>query len=99
MRRLGRLILGIVGGLVPQVTACGGLGLGHSGMDGVVTLPAPLIYLAEHGGRLEAGLGLCVDCFFDEFVLAISFSTTLFHLGCQRRLEPFAKDLDESGLF
>ena len=93
MRRLGRLILGFVGGLVPQVTACGGLGLGHSGMDGVVTLPAPLIYLAEHGGRLEAGLGLC------EFVLAISFSTTLFHLGCQRRLEPFAKDLDESGLF
>ena len=55
VRRLGQLLLGVVGGLVPRVTACGGLELGHSGIDGLVASSAPLIHLAEHGGRLEAG--------------------------------------------
>ena len=34
-----------------------------------------------------------------QFAPAIEFSTTLFYLGCHRRLEPFAKESDESGLF
>lgn len=99
MRRLGQLFLGYVGGLVLRLTACGGLGLSHSGTDGVVALPAPLISLGGHVGRLEAGLGLNVDRFLDQFAPAIKFSTTLFYLGCHRRLEPFAKESDESGLF
>ncbi len=99
VRRLGQLVLGFVGGLVLQLTACGGLGFGHSGIDGVVALLAPLIYLGGHVGRLEAGLGLNVDRFLDKFAPAIKLSTTLFYLGCHRRLEPFAKESDESRLF
>lgn len=34
----------------------------------------PLIYLADHGGGLKGSLGLGVDRFLDQFVLAIESS-------------------------
>ena len=79
--RLGRLVFGFVGGLVPRVMTWGSLGIGHNGMDGMFALPAPLIHQTEHEGRSEAGPGLCVNRLLDQFVPAIKFSTTLYHLG------------------
>ena len=35
----------------------------------------------------------------DQFLPAFKFSTTLFHLGFQRRFQPFANESDETGLF
>lgn len=58
-----------------------------------------------NGGRLASrisnGGGLCfaVDRLFNQFVPAIEFYTILFHLGIHRRLEHFAKEAGESGLF
>ena len=64
---------------------CGDLGIGRNSMGRAVASLATLIYLADHGGRLE--VGLCVGCLFDQFLPAMEFSPTLFRLSLSQRIE------------
>lgn len=68
-------------------------------MSRTIAFGAKLIHLTANERKLEAGLGLGVNCFLDQLIPAVEFSPALFHLGLYQLLESLIKKSDESGLF
>ena len=82
------------GRFVSKVPSRRSLRLGHGSRT--VGLWVALIYVPDKRGGQEADLCLSFDRFFDQLFLAIIFSSALFYLSSNRRLETISEDSNKS---
>lgn len=85
--------------LIARIPRQWGLRLALGGMSGAIASRAArsISRMVEGGWSLAFAFG--VDCLIEQPTPVAELSTTLFHLGYDRWLGPFAKKSDENKLF